>query len=276
MTSTESETAADLQRWIDRLSQAAQIGEPLELAGSRSVDPADADSWGPDRIPAAALRHVLTCGELTVDPRGLRISGARFRGELGLAHIAFPHPLHFKDCVFDSLVDLRGAALKELSFEGCHTQQVQLDGAHITGDLLAEGLEADGEVYAVSVHIGGRLDLREAKLRNADGGALYIDGAKIGGGVFANGLEAHGLVAAAAVRISGPLDLQGAKRRNADGMALALNRAEITAGVLAGGLEANGEVRALGARFGGQLDLREAKLCNREGNALNLESASIK
>lgn len=176
MTSTESETAADLQRWIDRLSQAAQIGEPLELAGSRSVGPADADSWGPDRIPAAALRHVLTCGELTVDPRGLRISGARFRGELGLAHNAFPHPLHFKDCVFDSLVDLRGAALKELSFEGCHTQQVQLDGAHITGDLLAEGLEADGEISAGPVHIGGYVELSGAKLRKPDGMALSLWG----------------------------------------------------------------------------------------------------
>jgi hypothetical protein len=55
------ETATDLQRWIDRLSHAAQTGEPLELAGSGAVDVADAQSWGPDRcIPAAALRDVLT------------------------------------------------------------------------------------------------------------------------------------------------------------------------------------------------------------------------
>ena len=122
MNATESGTAADLQEWINRLSQAARVGEPLDLAGSGPVDPAQAQCWGPDRcIPAAALRHVLTCSELTVDPRGLRISGARFREELDLAHIAFPHPLHFKGCVFDSLSDLHGAALKELSFECCHT-----------------------------------------------------------------------------------------------------------------------------------------------------------
>src|ERR1700743_312967 len=101
MTPTVCPTAAELQRWIDRLSQAARDGEPLAVGGSGSVDLADAQGWGPDRcIPAAALRHVLTFNELTVDPRGLRISGARFREELNLAHIAFPHPLHFKDCVF--------------------------------------------------------------------------------------------------------------------------------------------------------------------------------
>ena len=155
MDATESGAAADLQEWIDRLSQAARDGESLELAGSGSADPADAQSWGADRcIPAAALRHVLTCSELTVDPRGLRISGARFREELNLAHIAFSHPLHFKGCVFDSLADLRGAALKELSFEGCHTRQVQLDNAEVTGDVYAAGLEANGEVRAVQWDYG--------------------------------------------------------------------------------------------------------------------------
>src|SRR5271154_5816421 len=197
-----SGTSEDLQGWIDRLSHAAQVGEPLELAGSGSVDPADVQSWGLDRcIPAAALRHVLTCGELTVDPRGLRISGARFREELDLAHIAFPHPLHFKDCVFDSLADLRGAALKELLFEGCHTQQVALDGAEIGGGVFAEGLEADSEVCAVDAHIDGVLDLREAKLRNASGYALRLDRAEIGGGVFAEGLEADGEVRAVRAHI---------------------------------------------------------------------------
>ena len=58
---TESGAAADLQEWINRLSQAARVGEPLDLAGSGPVDPAQAQCWGPDRcIPAVALRHVLT------------------------------------------------------------------------------------------------------------------------------------------------------------------------------------------------------------------------
>jgi uncharacterized protein YjbI with pentapeptide repeats len=276
MTSVESETAADLQRWIDRLSHLAQIGEPLELAGSGSVDHADAQSWGPDRcIPAAALRHVLTCGELTVDPRGLHISGARFREELNLAHIAFPHPLHFKDCVFDSLADLRGAALKELSFEGCHTRHVKLEGAQISGDVFVSDMEADGAVGATGIQIGGQLVLHKARLSNADGDALSLDNAEITGDVCAGGLEALGQIDATGIQIGGQLHLDKATLRNADGKALNLDNAEITCNVSAVGLEADGALRALGADIGGQIDLSGAKLHKPDAQALPLDFAQV-
>jgi hypothetical protein len=146
MNATESGPAADLQEWIDRLSEAARTGDILDLAGSGPVDPADAESWPPDRwIPAAALRHVLTSRDFSVDPRGLRISGARFREELDFAHIAFQHPLHLTSCALDAAIDLSGAVVKELSLEGSHTHRVNLDNAQITGGVFANGLEADGE-----------------------------------------------------------------------------------------------------------------------------------
>ena len=212
---------------------------------------------------------------MTVDPRGLRISGARFREELNLAHIAFPHPLHFKDCVFDSLADLRGAALKELSFEGCHTQEVELSGAEISGGVSAGGLEADGAVDATGVHVSGQLDLSGAKLRKPDGEALSLDGAEITGNVVAVGLEADGEVCALRAHINGLLALDEAKLRNANGNALRLHGAEITGGVFAEGLEADGAVRAIGVHIGGQLGLQGAKLRQAEGYALDLDSAEI-
>jgi uncharacterized protein YjbI with pentapeptide repeats len=277
MTSAESETAADLQRWIARLSQVAQIGEPLELAGSGSVSPADAQSWGPDRccIPTAALRHVLACSELTVDPRGLRISGARFREELNLAHIAFPHPLHFKECIFDSLADLRGAALKELSFEGCHTRHVKLEGAQISGDVFVNGMEADGAVEATGIQIGGKLHLHKARLRNANGNALNLDNAEITGDVSAGGLEAFGEIDATGIQIGGQLHLHKARLRNANGNALNLDNAEITGSVSAGGLEADGEIGVTAVSIGGHLDLDKARLRNADGNALSLDNSEI-
>ena len=275
MTSVESETAADLQRWIARLSQAAQIGEPLGLAGSGSVDPADAHSWGPDRcIPAAALRRVLTVGKV-VDPRGLRISGALFREELDLAHIAFPHPLHFKDCAFDSLADLRGAALKELSFEGCHTRHVKLEGAQISGDVFVGGMEADGAVDATGIQIGGQLVLHKARLCNADGDALSLDNAEVTGEVLAVGLEVVGAVDATAVYIGGDLNLRGARLCNAGGDALSLDNAEIIGDVFAGDLEAVGAIGATALYIGGQLDLDKARLRNADGDALDLHGAEI-
>jgi hypothetical protein len=276
MTSEESETAADLQRWIDCLSHAAQIGEPLESSGSGAFDTADAQSWGPDRcIPAAALRNVLTCGELTVDPRGLRISGARFREALDLAHIAFPHPLHFKDCVFESLADLRGAALKELSFEGCHTRHVKLEGAQISGDVFVSGMEAKGAVEATGIQIGGQLHLDKARLRNANGNALNLDNAEITGDVCAGGLEADGDIGATGIQIGGQLHLDEARLRNANGNALNLDNAEITGNVSAGGLEADGEIGVTAVYIGGHLDLDKARLRNADGNALSLDNAEI-
>lgn len=169
MNATESGAAADLQEWIDRLSEAARVGELLNVAGSGPVDAANAQSWGPDRcIPAAALRHVFTSRDFSVDPRGLRISGARFREELDFAHIAFQHPLHLMSCALDAAIDLSGAVVKELSLEGSHTHRVNLDNAQITGGVFANRLEAYGEVCAVGVHIDGQLSLNDVKLRNGD------------------------------------------------------------------------------------------------------------
>jgi uncharacterized protein YjbI with pentapeptide repeats len=241
--------------------------------------------------PAAALRHVLASGDSTVDPRGLRIRGARFRDELDLAYIAFPHPLHLLSCALGAPIDLRGAALKELSFASSHTQEVQLDGAEITGAMLAEGWNADGEVRAMRVRIGVQLDLSKAKLRNRDGDALSLDGAEITGDVYAEGLDAYGAVRASGARIVGDLYLREAKLRTAKapsldgaqvtrnviagGYALSLDGAEITGNVFAGGLQAEGEVGAVGLRIGGALDVRKAELRNRDGDALGLDRAEI-
>jgi hypothetical protein len=128
----------------------------------------------------------------------------------------------------------------------------------------------------VGVHIGGQLNLNEAKLRNRPGDALILDGAQITGGVFANRLEADGAVRAPVAHIiGGGLELSDAKLRNGDGHALMLNNAQITGTVFANRLEADGEVRAVGVRIGGQLNLNEAKLRNRAGDALTLDNAQI-
>ncbi|ORW86906.1 hypothetical protein AWB92_24790 [Mycobacterium sp. IEC1808] len=209
-----------------------------------------------------------------MDPSGLRISGARFRDELNLAHIQFAHPLHLVGCALDELFDLSGAALKELSLQHSRTHRVKLYGAAISGDVLAPDLDADGAVDAIQVHIDGRLDLRNAKLRNADGPALNLDGAKITGCVFAGGMEADGEVRAIGVQIGEQLDLRASKLRNAQGYALILNAAEIANSVFAQGLEADGEINAVRIRNPGQFDIRNCKLRRPDGIALGLDGGT--
>jgi hypothetical protein len=56
---------------------------------------------------------------------------------------------------------------------------LNLARAEITGNVLAVGLEADGEVRALGARFGGRLDLCKAKLRNREGNALNLELASI-------------------------------------------------------------------------------------------------
>jgi uncharacterized protein YjbI with pentapeptide repeats len=280
MTSTgESGTAADLQGWIDRLSQAALSGERLDLAGSGPVDAANAQSWGPDRcIPAAALRHVLSCGG-AVDPRGLQISGARFRESLNLAHIDFPHPLHFTNCAFDGPLDLSGATVKELRFDHSDTQEIQLDNAEIAGDVFAEHLTTHGEFRAVGANIGGQLVITDAKLRNriaeaadldaldanalgpdqVDVDALSLDDAHVAEGVFGKNLDTKGSVRANWASI-GSLDLEGADLRWGIPESLNLGGTKIAGRVFAAGLKTTRAVRAPEVSIGGELVLTGAVL----------------
>jgi hypothetical protein len=264
----------NLENWKELLRNAAETGEPLALG---PADPDKAALWGPSRcIPAEALRQVLlSCGDFAVDPRGLTISGARFEDRLDLANVVFPHPLCFKDCSITGQIDLCGAALKELSFTGTHTAGIDLDGAEITGDLLAKGLCARGEVRALGCQIGGQLILNDAELHNIKGDALSLDGAKINGDVVAQRLQVVGTFRAVGVQIGGQLNLISAGIIPGNFKALTLDGAKIAGDVFATGLKTNGGIRALGVQIGGGVNLVRAYLFNPRGDALQVDRAQI-
>jgi hypothetical protein len=265
MTSSTDDDVADTpERWAETLRSAAMIGELLDVAHRQ--------------LPADALRQVLIDPNLVVDPRGLRIQNAHIVEELDLKHLVFPHPLHLIDCNVDAAIQLTGAAVKELRIGGSNFNEVNLDGAEITGGVFAdEGFTADGGVRAVGARIGGQLRLRGATLRNKNGEALFLDGVQINGSMFADeGFTADGEIRAIGARIGGLLTFRGATLRNENGEALVLDRAEVNGGVFADkGFTADGEIRAAGARIGGLLTFRGATLRNENGEALVLDGVQI-
>jgi len=113
----------------------------------------------------------------------MRVRGAYIYDELDLAHVAFPHPLHIISCVVRAPIDLRGAAIKDLGFEGSHIQELFLYEAVIAGNLYIGGGSQTGEVNAVGVRVSGQLLLNGVALSNTGGCALVLDTAEITGGV---------------------------------------------------------------------------------------------
>jgi uncharacterized protein YjbI with pentapeptide repeats len=274
----------DIERWVDRLSKSVERGDPVDLAAGLASDsdernPATADRWGNGRhIPAEALRALLIKRGLNVDPRGVRIRGARITGRFDLRNVKFEHALNLFSCRVDEHINLIGARFKELKLTGSHISSVTLDQASIAGSVFADGgFVATGEVRAIEAKIGGQLGLSGATFSNAGGKALILDLASIAGGVFArDGFVATGEVRFNGARIGGQLDLSGAKFTNPDGVALNLDQASIAGSVLAGaGFVATGEVLALGATIEGQLALSGATFTHPGGVALMLDHASI-
>ena len=267
------------EEWIARLKEAAETGQPVDLAPAEDLEPADGATWGPDvHIPAAALRQVLTSRDLHVDSRGLVIRGARFTEPLDLEFVVFHNPLYLIECSVEATLDITGAKLLALSLQGTHVRGVHMDWSEIMGPMLAlDGFRVDGEMCARGARIRGPLVLSGAKLRSPNGTALILAGAQIAGDVLArDGFEADGAINALGATITGQLGLSGAKLRNPNGHALILDRAQIAGDVFADEeFEADGEIRAVGATITGQLGLSGAKLRNPNGYALVLAGAQI-
>lgn len=95
--------ANDHAFWVNRLLNAARRGIILDLqagAPATRYHPATAHDWTLDRsVHASAIRTVMVGvmrGEHPdLDPRGLRIQGARITGPADFTHINFSYPLHF-------------------------------------------------------------------------------------------------------------------------------------------------------------------------------------
>ena len=281
--------ASALTPLLERVRAALATGERLDLLPSVQWEDSPSSvlmrAWGPEHdLPATDLRAVLLehtrDGGPTVDPRGLRLRGARILGRLNLDYARIHYPLRLLDCLFTEGLSVRDARLQGLSLHGssasnCSVDTVDLDGALIDGELVLSGttIRTSGPgAAAVSLEhcrCSGALACNGAVLRSESGRALMAQRASIAGHVFlSEGFSARaaansGGVDLLAARIDGNLSLSAATLSNTQGPALVAHQAVIHGDLLledgffaqgAGswpalwlpGVEIHGELRASG------------------------------
>jgi hypothetical protein len=236
-------------------------------------------------IRAEVLRDVLLERySKPLDPRGIRLRGARIIGTLDLIHIQTGIGIELRNCFIDQTMLLAEAHLPWLTLSGSCVPTIQGDGLRIDGALLlSEGFGTTGgskrgAVQLREARIGSVLDLSGAVLTNPDGVGLDGDGLRIDGSLClrwfrATGRGEYGAVQLSMARIGGVLDLSGAVLINPDGPALDGDGLQVdgalflSKGFRATGRGEGGAMRLLGAH-GGVLDLSGAVLINPNGPAL--------
>jgi len=254
----------------EKMLRASARGE-VALCGGEAEDKGDnvpdAASWGKERtIRAAILRWLSTEREARdlVDPKGVRLAGAKVEGQLDLGDLDVPFPLLFTFCILDAGLNLRDARAAGLCLNRCRTGPILAERMRVGGGLhLTRGL-TNGEVRLLGAKITGDLDCSGGKFLGAEVEtesekkgrvALNADRAEIGGNVFLNEkFHALGQVRLLGAKITGQLACSGGKFENAGGDALSADGAKIGSSVfLDGAFCATGAVRLLGAKITGDL-----------------------
>jgi len=248
-----------------RVRAAASLGEMADLT--------DVDDE--ERVVSAGVLRRLCTGNAvsSLDPRGVRIRGARVVDPLDLAFCTVQCPLQFERTVFEQPLELSRSRLRclwlwDCSLPGLLAEWIEIDEVRLLGCTVA------GSVRVVGAKIGGQLDCAGTTIRGASGSALNLQHAEIGGSlVLRGGLRATGETSLLGARIGGQVMCTEAVLENPGGDALSADNAVI-AGAMFIRSSVTGGVRLVGANIG-SLDCCGATFTNEHGIALNADGAEI-
>ena len=212
-----------------------------------SNDPKNAATWKHERdIRASMIRWLAADSKAgaRVDPKGVRVIGARISGPLDLSDIHVPFAIALVQCSIPERMDL----------ESTNVPSFDLAGSRI------------GEMFGPNMTVEGDLDIGYDNNPFADtwaSGEVYLEGAKVGGNAsFGGGHFVHSKVE--------PLGW-GAELKKA----LDLNKSEIKGELaLCCGFESHGAVILDGAKIG-TLDLVASHLINPNNVALTAMNVSV-
>ncbi|MEV4143871.1 hypothetical protein AB0J40_09405 [Amycolatopsis sp. NPDC049691] len=236
-------------------------------------------------IRAAVLRELLLGLRGPVDPRGVRVEGARIAGTLNLDHVEAPVGLQLVDCVVVNTISARAAKLPWLDLSGSRIAGFDGTGVRIGHDLDLTGVRATGSgdfgvICLRDARVDGLTVFAHAEIRSGDGPALFLDDLECravkGVGLKATGAGASGALRLLGARVSGEVFLGEAVLTNGSGPVVHADGAVADgdlslAGATVTGAGEEGALRLLGARVGGQLDLGDATLVNDSGPAVGAD-----
>src|SRR5580704_15007049 len=259
---------AELTQPERQLVLAASNGELVDLrAGDAHLDhPSQAGRWEAARTVRADLLTELLTGRRQSETgavRAVKLAGARITGVLDLEAARLACPLLLDGCSVDEPINLMEAQAEAIRLPGSYVPGIAAGQLHTEGNLeFNNGFTASAGICLAGAHIGGRLDLDDARLNGAGSPALDADGLTVRLSMFCrHGFTAHGEVRLRTAQIGGQLNFIEASLTNPGGRVLAALGLTVGQDMFCHGLSvAEGEIRMTGARIGGQLDFSGASL----------------
>jgi len=219
------------------------------VAGTSSLptdpfnDPAHADQWNASRqIRALLIRWLCVDHQALglIDPKGIRVMGARIIGGLDLSLVSVPIPVALHNCRFTEVINLVGMEIPDLELDGSYAVEIHASGLKVRNNLsMGKGFHAVGAIFLDHAKIGLDLDCGGGNLHYSKNPrepfldrlkvALFAYLIQVGGNVWLNrGFESHGSVDLGGARIGGNLHFDSGHFINPDNVAISIPGATTT------------------------------------------------
>ena len=237
------------------------------VAGTSSIptdpsnDAAHADEWQESRqIRASLIRWLCVDHQALaqIDPKGIRVIGARIVGGLDLSLVRVPIPLTLDNCVFAEVINLGGAEIPYLELDGSYVLEIHASGISVRNNLsMGKGFHAMGAIFLDHAKIGLDLDCGGGSLRySKNPHEPFLDRLKVtlfayliqvGGNVWLNrGFESYGAVDLGGARIGGNLHFDSGHFINPNNVAISIPGASVEGVVYLTSWASDGEVAVTG------------------------------
>jgi hypothetical protein len=251
------------------------VNDPIPKENGGSLQPYD--------VRASLIRWLVVDPRAVklVDPRGIRLHGARIVHELDLSFLIVPFPLDFGYCRFTDFIDMRKTQVLALDFESAWVAGIAGDSITVAKDMfLRQGFRSDGNVNLMGATIGGDLDCTGGTFNNPKDYALSLQRIDVKGEIFlSHGFISNGEVGLAGAKIGGDLNcIEGTFTKPTEGSeALSADGIEVKGDVfMRDGFHAIGEVRMTGATIGGDLDCGAGIFDNAGGSSLQAGNIRVR
>jgi hypothetical protein len=153
---------------------------PNEEDDDAANDPGSSAAWSSAREIRGSLIRWLFVNPLIkqcLDPRGIRIYGAKIMGGLDLSFVKTDFPLTLRRCYIDDHINLDYILIPSVALTGSSVNSLSADFAKVTGSFRTDnGFHAKGPVQLRAAHIGGNLDCQGSRFQILDKAATLNRG----------------------------------------------------------------------------------------------------
>lgn len=139
------------------------------------------------RVRAELIRFLLLGGPDAprLHEKGIRLSGAWIVGPLDLEGCRVPRDIGLLDCRFEARPVLLSAIIDTLAFDGSDLPGLVANRLDARGDLLFRSATIRGRLELRGARVGGDMVFDGASLENPGDSVLYAERISVRGGAFA-------------------------------------------------------------------------------------------